>query len=359
MKGLIPTGGRGTRMRPLTFSANKHLIPVGNKPLIYYPVETIAKTGIKEIGITYNTGQLDLVKQYLGDGSQWGLKFTYILQAEPKGLANIVQVAEEFMAGDSFVLHLGDNIFTAGVNNLADHFRKKKPDGLVGIVHHTENTRLGVPYFDEKGRLVKYVEKPQDPPHDYAIPGIYFFSAEAYKCFSGKDAIQPSARGELEIASIFQWLIDHKKVVDTLEIDGKWLDPGKVEDWLEANMYLLDENTTTKIESKLDNTVKLKGRIIIGKNCKITNSVLKGPINIGDNVTITNSNIGPFTSIFHNCMVIDSTLSDSVLMDSVVLDKVKKDIENSIIGPNTTINQNSHSEHHMELLVSELSKITL
>jgi len=359
MKAIIPTGGRGTRMRPLTYTANKHIIPVGNKPLILYPIETVADTGIKEIGITYNPGQLDIIKNIIGDGTQWGLKFTYVLQEEPKGLANIFQVCEEFVAGDSFCLHLGDNIFTEGVNNLYDHFQSKKPKGLVGIVHHPENVRLGVPFFDEKGRLVKYVEKPENPPHDFAIPGIYFFDNIIYKCFKGKGKIVPSARGELEIAAAFQWLIDNGHTVDTLEIKGDWVDPGKVEDWLEANMFLLDKNTKTKIDSTLDNTVKVHGRVVVGKNCKITHSTLKGPLNIGDNVTISNSTIGPFTSVYHNCMVIDSTITDSVLMESVVIDKVKKSIENSIIGPNTNIAQNTHSEHHCELLVSELSKISL
>lgn len=359
MKAIIPTGGRGTRMRPLTFTANKHFIPVANKPLIYYPVEAVAKTGIKEVGITYNPGQLDMVKSYLGDGSDWGLKFTYILQEEPKGLANIFQVCEDFIDGDDFMLHLGDNIFTEGVNNLYDHFIKNKPSGLVGIVHHPENTRLGVPFFDAEGHLVKYVEKPENPPHDYAIPGIYFFSNEVFKCFKGEDKIIPSPRGELEISAAFQWLIDHNKVVDTLEIKGKWLDPGKVNDWLEANAYLLDVQTEEKIESEIDSSVKIKGRVSIGKNCKIKNTVIKGPVSIGDNVTLDDSTIGSYTSIYHDCTIVGSRISDSVLMEGVVVDKIKKDIENSIIGPNANITQNIHSEHHMELLVSELSKITL
>lgn len=359
MKAIIPTGGRGTRMRPLTFSANKHIIPVGNKPLIFYPIETVADAGIKEIAITYNPGQLDIIKDIIGDGSKWGVNFTFILQEEPKGLANIFQVCEDFIAGDSFCLHLGDNIFTDGIKNLVEHFNTHKPKGLVGIVHHPENTRLGVPYFDEKGRLIKYVEKPENPPHDYAIPGIYLFDNIIYNCFKGKDQIVPSERGELEIAAAYQWLIDQGHRVDTLEIKGEWLDPGKVDDWLEANMYLLDHNTKTKIESKLDDTVKIHGRVVIGKNCDIKNTVIKGPVNIGDDVIMSNSNIGPFTSIYNKCTVISSTITDSVLMESVMIDKVKKNIENSIIGPNTNISQNTHSENYCELLVSELSKITL
>ncbi|KKS93187.1 MAG: Glucose-1-phosphate thymidyltransferase [Candidatus Collierbacteria bacterium GW2011_GWC2_43_12] len=350
----------GTRMRPLTFTANKHLIPVANKPLILYAIETVADTGIKEIALTYNPGGLDIIKNFLGDGSKWGVKFTYILQENPRGgLSNIFQVCEDFIGGDNFLMHLGDNIFTGGIQNLYDHFMKKKPHGLVGLVHHPENTRLGVPYFDEEGHLVKYVEKPENPPHDYAVPGLYFFDNIIFKCFKGKDKIVPSARGEMEIASAYQWLIDHKYQVDTLEIEGAWLDPGKVQDWLEANLFLLDLNTKTKINSNLDKTVRIHGRVTIGKNCNITNSHLKGPLNIGDNVTITNSTVGPFTSVYHNCMIIDSTITDSVLMESVIIDKVRKNIENSIIGPNTNIAQSDHSEHYCELLVSELSKISL
>lgn len=174
MKGIIPTGGRGTRMRPITFSSNKHFIPVANKPLILYPIETVANTGIKEIAITYNPGGLEEAKNLLGDGSQWGITITYVLQEKPAGLANIVEVCEEFVKGDSFVLHLGDNIFVEGINDAFEYFEKNKPNGLVTMLHHPDNRRLGVPYFDENGRLLKYVEKPENPLHDFAIPGLYF-----------------------------------------------------------------------------------------------------------------------------------------------------------------------------------------
>jgi len=359
LKAIIPSGGRGTRMRPLTFSANKHLIPIGNKPLIFYPIETIAKLGIKELAITYNPGQLGPVESLLGDGSKWGIKITYILQPEPKGLANIFQVCEEWLAGESFVLHLGDNIFTEGVKSLHDQFVKNKPNGLVGIVHHPENTRLGVPFFDEDGKLVRYVEKPENPPHDFTIPGIYFFDNNVFKCFKGADAIQPSPRGEYEISAAYQWLIDHDYRIETKEVEGRWLDPGKVEDWLEANEYLLDTQAKFDVQSELPKTVKVHGRVSIGKNCRIDDSTIKGPVCIGDNVTIKGSYIGPFTSIYHNCTLIDSHITSSVLMDSVVIDKVKKTIDNSIIGSDTNISQQKNSHNNMELLISELSKINL
>lgn len=360
LKAIIPSGGRGTRMQPLTFSANKHLIPVANKPLILYPIETVASAGIKDIAITYNPGGLEQIKNFLGDGSQWGVKISYVLQAEPKGLANIFQVCEKFLAGDSFVMHLGDNIFSEGIQNLVDHFIKEKPNGLVGKLHHPENTRLGVPVFDKKGRLVEYLEKPKNPPHDWAIPGLYFFDTNVFKCFTGKDKIKPSARGELEINTPFQWLIDHDYKVDVLDIKGRWLDPGKIDDWLEANQYLLDYNIKKELGTKLDKSVEIHGRVSVGKKCKIENTVIRGPVSIGDNVTIKDSHIGAYTSIYNNCHIDNGRVSASVLMEGVTIKDVAKTIDNSIIGPDSEISQDEKGNHRaLEMVVSELSKINI
>ena len=196
-------------MQPLTFSTNKHFIPIANKPLIFYPIETVAETGIKDVLITYNPGWLDAVKSILGDGNKWGLKFTYILQKQPKGLANIVRSCEEILNGEEFLFHLGDNIFTEGIVELYKYFLKEKPNGLVAMVHHPENWRLGVPYFDKKGKVIKIVEKPKNPPHDFAMPGIYFADSNFFKAFNGKDAVRPSVRGEWEIPDPFTWMIKH------------------------------------------------------------------------------------------------------------------------------------------------------
>lgn len=360
LKAVIPSGGRGTRMQPLTFSANKHLIPVANKPLILYPIETVANAGVKDIAITYNPGGLDQVKSFLEDGSQWGLNIEYVLQKEPKGLANIFQVCEKFLDGSPFIMHLGDNIFTEGIQNLVDHFQKEKPNGLVSILHHQENTRLGVPIFDKEGRLTEYLEKPANPPHDWAIPGIYFFDNNIFKCFSGKNKIQPSERGEYEISAAFQWLIDNKYRVDAVEINSRWLDPGKIDDWLEANQYLLDVNTKGKIDSKLDESVKVHGRVSIGKNCKIKDSIIRGPVDIGDNVSIENSQIGSYTSIAENCQIENSQIFASILMKGVIIKDVRKTIDNSIIGPDSEIIQDDFGNHRsLELIVSELSHINI
>ena len=234
MKAIIRIGGGGKRRGPVTFTANKHFIPVGNKPLIFYPIETIKKAGIVDIAITYNPGQLVFAKKILGSGRAWGVKFTYIEQPEPIGLANVVAVCEEWIGDEPFVYHLGDNIFVDGIIESKEYFEKEKPDGLVVMVHHSENTRLGVPYFDKNNRLIKYIEKPKNPPHDFAIPGLYFGNKNFFKAFHGKDRIKPSDRGEYEIPTAYQWLIDHKYRGDVIEYIGKWLDPGKFGDRLES-----------------------------------------------------------------------------------------------------------------------------
>lgn len=360
MKAIIPTGGRGTRMRPLTFSQNKHFIPVVNKSLIFYPIETVANAGIKEIALTYNLGGLEEVKNLLGDGSRWGVKFSYVLQEQPKGLANIFQVCEEFVAGDSFVMHLGDNIFVDGISEFVEHFEKEKPDGLVVMVHHKENTRLGVPYFDSHGRLERYVEKPENPPHDFAIPGLYFFSSLIFDCFRGADAIKPSARGEYEISAPYQWLIDKGKRVDVLEYKGKWLDPGKIDDWLSANEYLLKNNLEELIESKIDETSKVEGKIKLGKDSEVRNSKIKGPVVIGDKVIIENSEIGPYCSIADNCEVVNSKLKRSILMTGVRVSGVlEHPMEDSLVGTDTEVVGSDGKSGKTILFVGEKCKIQI
>ena len=202
------------------------------------------------MAITYNLGWLKLVKGYLGSGRKWGLKFTYVLQEEPKGLANVVEVCEDYLSGESFVYHLCDNIFTEGINEAVEYFNKEKPNGLVTMVEHPENWRLGVPYFDKGGRMIKFVEKPKNPPHKFAVPGLFFADKNFFKSFHGKDRVTPSVRGELEIPSPFQWMIDRGYRVDIIEYKGKWLDPGKFGDWIESNQYLLDNYLKTDIKSK-------------------------------------------------------------------------------------------------------------
>jgi glucose-1-phosphate thymidylyltransferase len=346
-------------MQPLTFSTNKHLIPIANKPLIFYPIETIADAGIKNIAITYNPGWLEPVKNILGDGSKWGLKFKYILQEKPLGLANIFQVCEEYLNGDSFVFHLGDNIFVDGIKKQVEYFLKEKPNGLVTMVKHKENWRLGVPVFDKSGRLIDYLEKPPKPPNEFAIPGLYFFDKNVFKCFRGKDKIKPSERGELEIKSPYMWLMKHGHRVDVVKYEGKWLDPGKFDDWLATNQYLLENKFVAKIESKVGRGSKITGAVVLGKKSKIRNSVIKGPVIIGNNVTIIDSYLGPFTSVYDNCSVKSSRIENSILMANVSVEEVSVPIKESIIGTGSQLHSNGEKRRSLELFIGEKSQLEI
>lgn len=346
-------------MQPLTFSTNKHFIPVANKPLIHYPIEAVAEAGIKEILITYNPGWLDYVKKQLGTGKKWGVKFTYVLQEEPKGLADIVRSCKKELEKDSFLFHLGDNIFTEGIKDLIKYFKNKKPNGLITMIHHPENWRLGVPYFATDGTVKKIVEKPKNPPHDYAMPGVYLADHNFFKAFEGPHAVKPSARGEWEIPDPFTWLIKNKYKVMVKEYEGKWLDPGKFDDWIESNRYLLDSKLETDLKTKTNKSVKVEGRVKIGRKCKIKNSEIRGPVSIGDNVEIINSYIGPYTSIYDECKLEDSHIENSVLMKGVQITNIDKPIDESLIGADAIITHENGPIPRNKFFVGEKSVIKL
>jgi glucose-1-phosphate thymidylyltransferase len=326
-------------MRPLTYAVNKHFIPVANRLLIEYPIKTLVEAGVKEIGITYNPGQLEYAKEVLGDGSKWKAKFTYILQEKPAGLANIVEVAEKFLKGEKFVFHLGDNIFTEGIKDLVEYFDTSSSIGMVTMIHHEQNRRMGVPFFDGKGRLVKYVEKPENPPHDFAVPGVYFLDGNVvFDAFKGKDRLSESLRGEYEIPDLFQWLIDRKNVVEVKEYKGVWLDPGKFDDWLEANQFLLDREVVRIIKGEIQEASHVEGRVEILEGTRIENSVIRGPVRIGKSVVIKDSFVGPFTSIYDGCEITNCRIENSVVMGDVKLNSIKGVITDSILGEATEVN---------------------
>jgi glucose-1-phosphate thymidylyltransferase len=216
-----------------------------------------------------------------------------------------------------------------------------------------------VPYFDKKGRLVKYVEKPKNPPHDFAIPGIYFFDKNIFKCFKGKGKIKPSPRGEYEIVSPFNWLIKHGYRVDALEYKGGWLDPGKFDDWIEANQYLLDMNSNGEIKSRIDKKTQMHGRVTVGGRCKIRNSEIRGPVMVGSGVSIKNSYVGPYTSIGDNCEICDSHVENSVLMNGVKILNVKQPINESLIGARAEIVNEDGPTDWLKLFIGEKSKVII
>jgi glucose-1-phosphate thymidylyltransferase len=337
MKAIIAAGGKGTRLYPLTFTSNKHLIPIANRPLLSYPIENVVEVGIKDVGVIVNPDTRKAVEDYVGDGSRWGIKVTYVEQSAPLGLAHVVKVSEKFLDGSSFVYHLGDNIFSKGIKKPFEVFAKKKPDALLTVVEHDENFRLGVPFFDKKGNLKEVVEKPKSPPNQYGVPGLYMFSSKVFEAFKGKDQVKPSARGELEIVDLYNYMLTHGKKVEVAEVDGEWRDPGKFDDSLEANKLMLEEKTKTKIDGKVDKDTSLSGEIEIGKGSRVVNSRIVGPVSIGENVHVRNSFIGPFTSIANECEIVNSSIEYSILMDDIHLVDVKGKIEASMIGKHTEI----------------------
>lgn len=359
MKAIITAGGRGTRMRPLTFATNKNLISLANKPLLFYGLETIAAAGIKEIGVNYGPGQLDELKNALGTGRRWGVRVTYILQDKPLGLAHIIKIAQPFVGKEEFFMYLGDNIFFGGIKPFVNYFKKNKTNGLVLVVHHPENWRLGVPFFNKKGELIKYIEKPKKPPHDFAIPGLYFFDCHVFECFKGKDAICPSDRGELEISSAYQWLIDHDYKVETKEFKGVWKDPGKFDDWLDTNQFLLDRLIKNGSESKFGNDVKIEGRVKIGKRCRIRNSVIRGPTIIGNGVILKDSFIGPYSSIGDDCRIINAKLENSILVKGVKVKHLSKTLDSCLIGEGTIVEGNNQLRDAIELFLGNQCVVKL
>ncbi len=342
MKAIIAAGGTGTRLRPLTFSSNKHLLPIANKPLILYPVESIAETGIREVGIIVNETR-PAVENLLGDGSKWGLNITYINQPQALGLAHVVKISEPFLGREPFVYHLGDNIFSAGIMKPFSHFNKENPDALLTIVKHKENFRLGVPYFDKQGKLIKVVEKPPHPPNLYGVPGLYFFNHHVFEAFSGQDQIQPSARGELEITDLYNYMLKKGYRVDSEEVEGIWLDPGKFNDMLEANRLMLDRIDDRLIQGQVDTQSTLKDIVVIGPNSTVTESVITGPVHIASGVTIKNSHIGPHVSIDRNSHIENCTLIDSIILEDADLKNIRTPISNSLVGKKTHVWEENHN----------------
>jgi glucose-1-phosphate thymidylyltransferase len=336
MKAIIAAGGSGTRLRPLTFSSNKHLLPVANKPLLLYALEAVMNVGIKKIGVVVNETR-PAIEALLGDGSNWGVKVTYIEQFKPLGLAHVVKICEDYLDGDSFVYHLGDNIFTKGIKRPYDKFVSTKADALLTIVEHAENYRLGVPYFDDQGNLIKVVEKPQNPPNKFGVPGLYFFDKKVFEAFKGADAIQPSQRGEFEITDLYTYLINHKGKVVTEEVDGIWMDPGKFVDLLVANAYLLRMRQKSKIEGVVDNDSRVDGVVVLGKGSRLINSQVVGPVNIGENCTIEDCFIGPDVSIADQVKMERSRIANSIVMQSTTVFDVEHIIADTVIGKSSEI----------------------
>lgn len=351
MKALILSGGYGTRLRPLTYSQQKQLIPVANKPVLFYAIEDVIEVGVKEIGIITGPNREQVIETV--SSVEWDAEITFIHQGDPKGLAHAILVAEEFLGDDEFVMYLGDNILRDGVLEHASKFRKLKPDSLILLTEVDEPQRFGVAELDEGGRVKRLVEKPKVPPSNYALVGIYFFKPVIIEACKN---IKPSWRNELEITDAIQWLIDNEYRVEASIVKGWWKDTGKPEDILEANRLIL-EDIQPKNEGKAENS-RIVGRVVIGPGTVIKNSVIKGPCVIGENCRIVNSYIGPYTSIGNNCEIEETEIEDSVIMDGSKIINAGRIVE-SLIGRNVHVQEYNYMPKGHRLILGDNSNIVL
>ena len=334
MKALITAGGRATRLRPITYTINKHLIPLANKPMLFYAIEKLAAVGVKEIGISMNPGETELQKT-IGDGARWGVKIVYIEQAGgPLGIAHVVNNAKDFLGEEPFIFYLGDNIILGSLQRFVEKFEKEKLNCVLALSKVKDPQRFGVPQI-EGGRIVRVDEKPSEPKSDYAVTGIYVYDKTFFEAFAH---IKPSARGEYEISDIHTWLIENGKAVGYEEITGWWKDTGKPEDLLEGNQLLLNEMVDDGCEgAQIDATAVLQGKVSVGKGTVIgPRSLIRGPVAIGENCRIENSYIGPYTSIGNGVEIYNTEIEHSVVFDDVDLNCSTR-IVDSLIGMNATV----------------------
>lgn len=335
LKALVLSGGKGTRLRPLTFTLAKQLIPVANKPILGYVLDQVAETGITDVGliITLETG--NYVKEYVKDGSEWDFKVTYIYQ-EPLGLAHAVKTARDFLKDDDVVMCLGDNLQGLGIANLVKRFEHEKLDALILLKEVEDPARFGVAVLDGKGRVVRLVEKPKELLSSLAIVGTYLFSNKVHKAI---ERIKPSWRGELEITDALQEMVNMGFRVKAEVLKTWWLDTGKKDDILSANARILDEYVKRDIKGKVSNST-VEGRVNLETGARIVDSTVRGPCAIGKNTLIENSFIGPYTSIGDNAQTVNSNVEYCVIMENALIKDVER-LEESLVGKNARVTKNS------------------
>ncbi len=352
MKALIASGGRGTRLRPITHTQNKHLIPIANKPILHYAIEGVVQAGIKQIGIVVNADN-DEVQKAIGDGSRWGVKVTYIPQNAPLGLAHVVKISEPFIGKDDFIFYLGDNMVVGGVKRFIKEFQNSKYNCWLTLAKVKDPERFGVPEINSRDRIVGVEEKPKKPKSNYAVSGIYIYDSNIFKACNN---IKPSGRGELEISDAHQWLIDHKYKVGYSEITGWWKDTGKPADLLEANRLILD-NQEPRTDGEVDSQSVVAGKVVLEKGAKVINSVVRGPAIIGRDCIIENSYIGPFTSIGDRTVVKNSEVEYSIVLRDCKIISVRIRIEGSLLGNDVEIVEANSKPHVHRFMIGDQSRV--
>lgn len=353
MKGLILAGGFGTRLRPLTYTGAKQLIPVANKPIIFYGIEALMKAGIKELAIVVGETAQE-VKNVVGHGERFGIHLEYIFQSAPLGLAHAIKISKDFLGDEPFIMYLGDNILKDGVVDLVNKFESSQPDALILLTEVSNPQQFGVAVVDEQGCVRKLIEKPKEPPSNLALVGVYLFNKVIHQAIAH---IKPSWRNELEITDAIQWLLENNYKVESYRVKGWWKDTGKPDDIIEANLLVLENIETLNQGTVIDSTIS--GRVRIEQGTTIEKSIIRGPVVIGKNTQIINSFIGPFSSVGDNVVIENSEIECSVIMEEAKIKNLGKRIDRSIIGKNVMINQIDHSPRTYKFILGDQSFVEL
>jgi len=353
MKALILSGGYGTRLRPITYSQQKQLIPVANKPILFYSIEDVIECGIRDIGIIVGPNKEQVME--IVNSANFDAEITFVEQDAPRGLAHTVLISEEFIGDEPFVMYLGDNILKEGIIKHAENFRKKNLDASIMLTEVENPEEFGVAELNEDGSVKRLIEKPKKPPSNLALVGIYFFNHSIHEAVK---SIKPSWRNELEITDAIQWLIDNGYRVDASIVSGWWKDTGKPEDILDANRLILDD-LTTKIKVEAEVKGEIRGRVAIDTGTKVNeSSVIKGPALIGKDCVIKDGYIGPYTSIGNRCEIINSEVEDSVVMDGAKLINAGN-IVDSMIGKGAVIERNKNLPKGNKFIIGDNSWVRI
>jgi glucose-1-phosphate thymidylyltransferase len=352
LKGLILSGGRGTRLRPITFTSAKQLVPVANKPVLFYGIEAMAEAGIREVGIIIAPETGDEIREVTGDGSQFGVEITYILQDEPAGLAHAVLTAEPFLGASPFVMYLGDNLLQGGMEDLVKEFRSQAPEALILLTPVPDPQNYGVAELGGDGAVVRLVEKPPDPATDLALVGVYMFTPRIH---DAARAIEPSARGELEITDAIQWLVDNGKRVEPHVVRGWWKDTGRLEDMLEANRLILD-TVVRRIDGELD-AAQIDGRVVVEAGARLERATVRGPAIIGAGAVVRDAYIGPYTAVGRNCVIEGAEVEHSILLEGSSVRNLDGRMESSLLGRDVAISRGDRQPRAYRFMVGDKSEI--
>lgn len=353
MKALILSGGKGTRLRPITYTGAKQLVPIANRPILAYVLDNIANVGIKEVGMIISPETGDEIRQTIGDGSTWGVRITYIVQSEPKGLAHAVITGRDFLADDPFVMYLGDNLIGCGIEKFVETFRTSDADAVILLKAVDNPQSFGVAEVEPTGKIKSLEEKPRNPKSNLALVGVYIFSKEIHKAIS---EIKPSGRGELEITDAIARLIAAGRPVRSHILDTWWLDTGKKDDLLAANTVVLDEWFKRRIDGEADAASQITGRVTLEEGSVVKNSTLRGPIVIGRGAIIEDSFIGPFTSIGSGTRIKKSIIEHSVILNGAEISHVDR-LEDSLIGRGARVVKCHHKHEALRLMIGDDSVV--